>query len=41
MPILKILTYIITSITARPVRLAAILAVMSVFTFKIDINSVG
>jgi hypothetical protein len=34
MPVLKILTYIITSITARPVRLAEILAVMSVSTFK-------
>ena len=31
---LKILTYIITSFTACPVRLAAILAIMSVSTLK-------
>ena len=37
MPILKISTYIITSITARPVRLASILAIMSVSTFKADV----
>ena len=34
MPVMKISTYIITSITARPVRLAAILVIMSVSTFK-------
>ena len=34
MPVLKISTYIITSIAARPVRLAVILAIMSVTTFK-------
>jgi hypothetical protein len=33
-PVLKILTYIITGITARSVGLAAILAIMSVLTFK-------
>jgi ABC-type transport system involved in cytochrome c biogenesis permease component len=33
-PVLKISIYIITSITAHPVRLAAILAIMSVSTFK-------
>jgi hypothetical protein len=33
-PVLKISTYIITSITAHPVELAAILAIMSVSTFK-------
>ena len=33
-PVLKISTYIITSITARPVRLSVILAIMSVSTFK-------
>jgi hypothetical protein len=32
--VLKISTYIITSITAHPVRLAVILAIMSVSTFK-------
>ena len=36
-PVLKISTYIITSLTARPVRLAVILAIMSVSTFKIAI----
>jgi len=36
MPVLKISTYIITSITARTVRLAAILVIMSVSTFKSD-----
>ena len=34
---IKLVTYIITSITARPVRLAEILAVMSVSTFKTDV----
>ena len=34
MAVLKISTYIITSITAHPVGLAAILAIMSVSTFK-------
>jgi hypothetical protein len=34
MPVLKISTYFITRITACPVRLAAILAIMSVSTFK-------
>ena len=33
-PVMKISTYIITSITARPVRLAVILVIMSVSTFK-------
>jgi hypothetical protein len=33
-PVLKISTYIITSITACPVELAVILAIMSVSTFK-------
>jgi len=33
-PFLKILTYIITSMTALYVRLAAMLAIMSVSTFK-------
>jgi hypothetical protein len=37
MPILKISTYIITSITGRPVRLSSILAIMFVSTFKTDI----
>ena len=36
-PVLKKLTYIITSITGRLVRLAAILATMSVSTFKTDV----
>ena len=36
-PVLKILTYIITSITAHPVKLATILVIMSVSTFKTDI----
>ena len=34
MPILKVLTYVITSITARSVGHAAILTIMSVSTFK-------
>ena len=34
MPVLKISTYIITGITAHSVGLAAILAIMSVLTFK-------
>ena len=34
---ITLVTYIITSITARPVRLAEILAVMSVSTFKTDV----
>ena len=33
-PVLKISTYITTSITACPIRLSTILAVMSVLTFK-------
>ena len=33
-PLLKIWTYIITSITGHPVRLAVILAIVSVSTFK-------
>ena len=33
-PVLKISTYVITSITAHPIWLAAILAIMSVSTFK-------
>lgn len=35
-PVLKVLTYIniITSITTHPIRLAAILTIMSVLTFK-------
>jgi len=32
--VLKVLTYIITSITTLPVRLAAILVIMSVSTFN-------
>jgi hypothetical protein len=35
--VLKVLTYIITSITARPIRLTVILAIMSVSTFNSDI----
>ena len=31
---MNILTYIITSVTVHPVRLAAVLAIMSVSTFK-------
>ena len=34
MAVMEILAYIITSITARPVRLAVILVIMSVSTFK-------
>jgi hypothetical protein len=33
---LKVATYIITQITARPIRLTEILAIMSVSTFKTD-----
>ena len=33
---LKVVTYIITRITARPIRLTEILAIMSVSTFKTD-----
>jgi hypothetical protein len=33
---LKVVTYIITQITARPIRLTKILAIMSVSTFKTD-----
>ena len=40
-PVLKILTYIITSITAGPVELAAILAIMSVSTLKTAIILYG
>jgi hypothetical protein len=36
-PVLKISTYIFTSITAPSVRLALILAIMSVSTFKTDV----
>ena len=38
--VLKVLTYryIITSITARPIRLSAILAIMSVSTFNSDVT---
>ena len=32
--VLKLSTDIITSITARPIRIAAVLAIMSVSTFK-------
>jgi hypothetical protein len=35
--VLKILTYIITSITARPVGFAEIVVIMSVSTFKTDV----
>ena len=34
--VLKVYTYIITSITARPVGLIAILVIMSVSPFKTD-----
>jgi hypothetical protein len=34
---LKVSTYIITSITTRPIVLAVILAIMSVSTFKTDV----
>jgi hypothetical protein len=37
MSVLKILTYIITSITVCPVRLAAILVIMSVLNFKTNV----
>jgi hypothetical protein len=35
--VLKVLTYIITSITTHPIRLAVILAIMSVSTFNSDV----
>ena len=35
--VLKVSTYIITSITTRPIVLAVILAIMSVSTFKTDV----
>jgi len=35
--VLKVLTYIITSITAHPIRLTVILAIMSVSTFNSDV----
>ena len=35
--VLKVSTYIITSITARPIRLTVILAIMSVSTFNSDV----
>jgi len=35
--VLKVLTYIINSITGHPIRLAEILAIMSVSTFITDI----
>jgi len=35
--VLKVLTYIITSITARPIRLSVILAIMSVSTINSDV----
>ena len=34
MPVLKIATYIISSITTLPIRLAEILAIMDVSSFK-------
>ena len=34
---MKVSTYIITSITTRPIVLAVILAIMSVSTFKTDV----
>ena len=37
MPVLKISTFIITSITTCPLRINAILAIMSVSTFKTDV----
>jgi hypothetical protein len=37
-PVMKITTYIITSITASLLEVAAILAIMSVSTFKIAVN---